>query len=499
METSGKIYNSVPPPGVRGDADSLGDEPHATSGEMMTIAGDDSAGELLGAALQSAGVDASGFSLRKGLRRVGRGIKKAGRVAVKVHTAPFKFAAKYGAKALKALAMTAARPIRGMFRKLGMRRARWLAMSRRRSNTPNGAELAEASRWTVAKMNRNPMGKFGVFILKHTHGHSVSGASIAGAINEALSGEDAALGITGAEIAAAAASILAVIRALMSSLNKPGEAPENAAQALQAVQAAQSPAANPTDAPTPAPVEQPGEAPTASGDMRNAQAGYAYARFMEAAAKKGDHKRWITLDEAKKAANLIRTRKGWNKRKAEARVLLKCAQKGIGIVADAHALPPSEIAERAKLVPAGAAVRLAGLLGAVNGKKAYRNRTAAPMRVTASPSASPVQKSADDMIRDAERFGGYSSQKERAKARKKEAVVMLGELLGGDDASGESIAGESLLGETIAGFPLSRFRKQGEGGGNALSRFFARNPAFAARFRKARSTRRGARHFVNRF
>jgi hypothetical protein len=455
METSGKIYNAVPPPGVRGEGDSLGDEPHATSGEMLQLAGDDSAGELLGAALQASGVDASGFSLRKGLRRVGRGIKKAGRVAVKVHTAPFKFAAKYGAKALKALAMTAARPIRGMFRKLGMRRARWLAMSRRRSNTPNGAELAEASRWTVAKMNRNPMGKFGVFILKHTHGHSVSGASIAGAINEALSGEDAALGITGAEIAAAAASILAVIKALMSSLNKPGEAPENAAQALQAVQAAQSPAANPTDAPAQAPAEQPTEAPTASGDMRAAQAGYAYARFMEAAAKKGQHKRWITLDEAKKAANLIRERKGWNKRKAEAHVLLKCAQKSVGIVPDAHALPATEVAERAKLVPAGAAIRLAGLLGAVNGKKAYRNRTAAPMKVTASP----VQKSADDMIRDAERFGGYASQKERAKARKRDAVVMLGELLGGDDASGESIAGESLLGESIAGFPLANIRR----------------------------------------
>jgi hypothetical protein len=160
------------------------------------------------------------------LRKVGRGVKRAAKGTVKVvkkaayiAVTPQRLALKYGLKGLKLMGKFAARPIRGLYRKLAMRRARLLSWRARRSLAPTAAEKAQGGRYALGKMGGNPLGKLGVGILKATWGTSVSGAE--------LRREVATVGMTGAEIAAAAASVVAAVTKIISSLNKPGEAPEN--------------------------------------------------------------------------------------------------------------------------------------------------------------------------------------------------------------------------------------------------------------------------------
>jgi hypothetical protein len=424
-------YNAVPPPGA------------------MVRVNDD-----------SAGMDQiAGFSLRKMARRAGRGLKRAGSMAVKVHTAPFKFAAKYGQKALKALAKTAALPIRNMFRKLGMRRARYLAWHHRKSTAPNAAERSQASAWTVAKMRRNPMGRFGVFILQHTHGHSVSGASIAGAIREATEArEPGTVGITGAEIAAAAATIIGVIKMLMGQLDKPGEAPANAQAAEPA-----APTANPADAPQADPVATATE-PATPVDTSGGMLGYAWQSFRaEMHKRRAGAKRYVTIHEAKHAAKLWRAKHpGKTMQQAEAHVLVKLHQNGVAVVHDQSQLPKKERAFRRF----GSAP---SLTGAERGKKAYRRRARSADDVPAG------EPSADDILKQAERYGGYASKKEWARARR--AGATMGDCSGNCDIAG--CCNKAAGSDDSAGNGVWDFLK-------SFNRGRAGRPS-------------GRRHFVNRF
>jgi ribosomal protein L12E/L44/L45/RPP1/RPP2 len=191
--------------------------------------------------------------LKRGLKKAGRGVKragkkvgkkgfkvakKAGKVAVKVHMKPLKLAVKAGKYAMKGVAKLAAKPIVYAFRKLARRRAGYLAFKAGLKN-PTAAHKKQAAAWTLGKVNRaGPVGKLAVRILKFVGAHQSAGL---GGWSGELDGwvasreQDQNLcGLTGAEIAAAAVTIVAAITKIMRSLNKPGEAPSNPAAAAEA-------------------------------------------------------------------------------------------------------------------------------------------------------------------------------------------------------------------------------------------------------------------------
>lgn len=197
-------------------------------------------------------------------------IRKARRVAVKVHTAPIKAVAKAGKGAMMTAAKLAAKPIRAAFRKLAMRRARLLSWRARKSMTPTPAEKAQASVWAIKRVRgKGPIGALAVKILRFTKGASLGfkitpvqalkvalalpltaatvrivreAATLGASHDETLAkalrhwhkiehGQASTVGLTGAEIAAAAAAIVNAIAQIIRSLDKPGEAPADPRQA----------------------------------------------------------------------------------------------------------------------------------------------------------------------------------------------------------------------------------------------------------------------------
>jgi hypothetical protein len=171
----------------------------------------------------------SGFGFKKIKRlakKTGRGLKKAGKVAVKAHTMPLKVAAKAGKFAAKQIAKVASLPIRLVFKKLAARRGKYLAYQRSGKAVMNAADRKAASAWAIAKVRKaGPIGVLAVKILQFTGGATVGTSR---PIQTNLSAS--MTGMTGAEIAAAAATIVATLGKLMSALNKKGEAPANPAE-----------------------------------------------------------------------------------------------------------------------------------------------------------------------------------------------------------------------------------------------------------------------------
>lgn len=179
---------------------------------------------------------------KKAGRGVRKGIKKTYRVSkkgVKLSLKPVKYAAKAGKFALRAMAKLAAKPIVYVFKKLAGRRAKYLSYTSRKSLRPTGSEKRQAAAWALGKVGRaGPVGKLGVRILKFV-GASQSAGLLGGWTGE-LEGwskthkkDTAACGMTGAEIAAAAVTIVAAISGIMKSLNRPGEAPSNPVRAAK--------------------------------------------------------------------------------------------------------------------------------------------------------------------------------------------------------------------------------------------------------------------------
>lgn len=173
----------------------------------------------------------------KGFKKAGRGIKKAGKkgvkVAVKIHTKPLKIAAKAGKAAMKAVAKVAAKPIVWSFRRLARRRAAYLAFQATGQKKPNANQKKEAAAWAIHKVAKSgPIGRLGVRILKFVDAHKSAGIGI-DSVSLGWKDDAASVGMTGAEIAAAAASIVAAIAGIMKKLDKPGEAPSNPAVAAK--------------------------------------------------------------------------------------------------------------------------------------------------------------------------------------------------------------------------------------------------------------------------
>jgi hypothetical protein len=184
------------------------------------------------------GANVTGF----GFKKIGRGLKKAGKkgfkaakkvhkVSLKAGLAPIKVAAKAGKFAMKAMAKLAAKPIIIIVNKLAGRRAKYLAFQKTGSTATTLADKKAGGQYALNKLKgAGPVGKLAVKILKFTGGVT-AGDTLGGAVDaEACKGwrQDAAMcGMTGAEIAAAAMTIVAATGKLMKSLNKPGEAPAN--------------------------------------------------------------------------------------------------------------------------------------------------------------------------------------------------------------------------------------------------------------------------------
>lgn len=207
----------------------------------------------------ASGASIAGFSVKRGLKKGFRGakggLKKAGRVAVKLHTMPLKLAAKVA----KAIGKQAARPVRALFVKLAMRRAKALAWRSRGTTLPNTAEKAQGGAYALKKLKKaGPVGFLAIQILKHTWGTGVGGEDCACDSSGACACRgESTMGMTGAEIAAAVATVLGAMTALIKALNKPGEAP------------ADPKSGSPAEAPAEAPADQPSETVT-SEDMEAA-------------------------------------------------------------------------------------------------------------------------------------------------------------------------------------------------------------------------------------
>jgi hypothetical protein len=180
------------------------------------------------------GYDGVGWGVPKFVKRAGKGVASAAKKTARGSTSlakraatPAKFvakaavtpmlvAAKAGKAAMKAAATLAAVPIKKMFQSFAGRRARLLAYQNRKSLVPNSFEKGQATAWSLSKLNGSgPIGKLGVKILKFTGG-STLGANLAAAAD---------VGMTGVEVAAAAAAIISAMKTTMSAFNKPGEAP----------------------------------------------------------------------------------------------------------------------------------------------------------------------------------------------------------------------------------------------------------------------------------
>lgn len=175
--------------------------------------------------------------IKRGVKKAGRVAKKVGKkgvkVAVKVHTKPLKLAAKAGKYALKGVAKLAAKPVVYVFKKLARRRAGFLAYKARKTTNATPAEKREAGLWAINKVNKaGPIGKLAVRILKFVDAHKSAGVGLE-TIAVGYEQDAAACGMTGAEIAAAATSIVVALTALMKTLNKPGQAPANPAAAAK--------------------------------------------------------------------------------------------------------------------------------------------------------------------------------------------------------------------------------------------------------------------------
>lgn len=230
------------------------------------------------------GAEMAGFgfkSLKRGLRKVGRGAvklhtaplkasyrvtKKAhrmttkvvkklpgGKLALKVAMAPLK-AGKY---ALMAMAKLAAKPLVSIFNKLANRRANYVAYKRTGVAKASAADKRAGKIYALAKFKKaGPIGTLAVKILRAVGQAKVSGVGID---YKSWRQDAASCGMTGAEIAAAVTAILGALTMLIKSLNKKGEAPAN--PAAEGPPPSQNVVESQAEAPQEAPAEEPTEAP----------------------------------------------------------------------------------------------------------------------------------------------------------------------------------------------------------------------------------------------
>jgi hypothetical protein len=199
------------------------------------------------------GATVSGFGfkkLKRGIKKAGRGVKKGvkktGKVAVKIHTAPVKLAAKAGKFAMKRVAKLAAKPIIKVVNNLAGRRAKYIAFQKTGSVVTTLADKKAGGQYALGKIKKaGPLGKLAVEILKFTGGvtSGAEGDVLGGKITMDTSGWTKNLdmvGMTGVEIAAAAMSIVASVKGVMKTLNKPGEAPSDPEAAAKEPQPTES-------------------------------------------------------------------------------------------------------------------------------------------------------------------------------------------------------------------------------------------------------------------
>lgn len=187
--------------------------------------------------------------LKRGLRKVGKGVKKlhtaplkhgyrltkkahglttkvvkklpGGKLALKVAMAPLKA----GKFALKAMAKLAAKPLVKLFNKLAGRRAAYMAYQRTGKAIPSALDRRKGQQYAIDKFKKGgPIGALAIKILRAVGQAKVSGT---GVDVRSWRQDAATCGMTGAEIAAAVAAILGALTALISQLNKKGEAPAN--------------------------------------------------------------------------------------------------------------------------------------------------------------------------------------------------------------------------------------------------------------------------------
>lgn len=201
--------------------------------------------------------------LKRGLKKAGRGVKKVGKKGYKVAKKGAKVATAPALYALKAAAKLAAKPVVKMAKTLARRRSQYLAYKRTGSPQTTLADRKAGAQYVYSKLSsKGPIGKLAVRILKF------AGGATAGALGGTTYRQDAAMcGLTGAEIAAASASIIAMIGKLKSALNKPGEAPAN--PAAGAKKAAPEAAEEATEAPegeAEEPAEEAAEEPAEEGE-----------------------------------------------------------------------------------------------------------------------------------------------------------------------------------------------------------------------------------------
>ena len=175
---------------------------------------------------------------------------------------------------MKAMAKLAAKPIIMIVNKLAGRRAKYVAFKRTGSTKTTLADKKAGGQYALNKLKgAGPVGKLAVKILKFTGGVT-AGETLGGNIDAACCKgwrQDAAMcGMTGAEIAAAAMTIVAATTKLMKSLNKPGEAPANpeaAAKQAEPAQETQPVIESDDDKPAEeAPAEEAPEGETEGGD-----------------------------------------------------------------------------------------------------------------------------------------------------------------------------------------------------------------------------------------
>jgi hypothetical protein len=175
--------------------------------------------------------------MKRGIKKVGKKgakvAKKTGKVAVKVHTAPIKIARKAGKIAMKRVAKLAARPIVKVVNKLAGRRAKYVAFQRSGSTVTTLTDRKKGGQYALSKIQKaGPVGKLAVRILRYTGGVTagIDGDVLGTDVSINASGWDrdlASIGMSGAEIAAAAMAIVRSVNKITSALNRPGEAPSD--------------------------------------------------------------------------------------------------------------------------------------------------------------------------------------------------------------------------------------------------------------------------------
>lgn len=195
------------------------------------------------------GANVTGFGfkrLKRGLKKVGKGVKRVGKTAVKAPLKAHRLSTKaisrlpggklalkaamaplkVGKYALKAMAKLAAKPLVMLYGKLSKRRANYLAYQRTGKAVASIQDRKAGAAYATAKFRKaGPIGSMAIKILKAVGTSGVSGDTM----RKTWKQDAAMCGMTGAEIAAAVAAIMASLTALIKSLNKPGEAPENPA------------------------------------------------------------------------------------------------------------------------------------------------------------------------------------------------------------------------------------------------------------------------------